>query len=399
VRSVAPALLAAAALLAGCGSSSSSRSTGTAAAAAGATTTTRVEVVQPQGGGGGRLDAPGIYKREAPGVVTVISILGAGSGGGLLGGGGGQAAQGTGFVISGDGEIATNAHVVTDGEGPSIRRADKVFVQFADRNQVEAKIVGYDPNADVALLKIVPDGLHLTPLPLGRSEGLTVGDPVAAIGSPFDQPQSLSVGVISATARSIDSLTGFAIVGAIQTDAAINHGNSGGPLLDASGKVIGINSQIRSTGGGGEGVGFAIPVDSVKRSLDQLRSDGKVRYAYLGISTTPVYPQLAQHYKLATDNGVWVQTVVGSGPAADAGLRGGTGAEQRFQSGTYKDGGDVIVGLAGQPVRRDDDLSLILARHRPGESIPMEIFRDGKRRTIDVKVGERPANTRPRPQP
>ena len=187
---------------------------------------------------------------------------------------------GSGFVLDGDGYIATNTHVVTNGQ--SLDRARQVFVDFADGNRVPARIVGTDPNADVALLKVDPQGLSLTPLELGEEQGLQVGDPVAAIGSPFGEEQSLSVGVISALDRNIASLTDFGIGDAIQTDAAINRGNSGGPLLDAHGRVIGINAQIRTETGEGAGVGFAIPVDTVKRALESLRDDGEAEYGYLG---------------------------------------------------------------------------------------------------------------------
>ena len=195
---------------------------------------------------------------------------------------GGEGGQGSGFVLDDEGYIATNAHVVTK-EDDNSARAERVFVQFPDGNRVPAEIVGHDPNADVALLKVEPSGLELTPLRLGRSAGLQVGEPVAAIGSPFGEEQSLSVGVVSALDRNIQSLTRFGIGDAIQTDAAINPGNSGGPLLDAHGRVIGINAQIKSQSGGGEGVGFAIPVDAVRRSLAELREDGRVEYGYLGV--------------------------------------------------------------------------------------------------------------------
>ena len=235
------------------------------------TTTTRVEVLENGGdtsAGRTAFNPSGIYQRESPGVVTIISTGLQSSGGG--GGGGAQSGLGSGFVISGDGEIATNAHVVTSGEGASIRKADQVFVHFKDDNQVPARIIGFDPFADVALLKVDPAGLTLRPLPLGSAGDLTVGSPVAAIGSPFGEDQSLSVGVISALDRSIESLTGFATVGAIQTDAAINHGNSGGPLLDARGRVLGINAQIQTTSGEGSGVGFAVSVDTVKKHTKNL---------------------------------------------------------------------------------------------------------------------------------
>ena len=288
-------------------------------------------------------DPQRIYEREAPGVVTVFSVFG---GGGLLDRDPQQEASGSGFVLDGDGGIVTNAHVVTEGEGGSLRRASDVYVQFADGNQVEAQIVGVDANSDVALLRIDPAGLTLRPLPLGSSRALEVGAPVAAIGSPYGEPQSLSVGVISGLDRSIDSLTGFSIDGAIQTDAAINRGNSGGPLVDAHGRVLGINSQIRSTGGGGEGVGFAVPVDTVRRVLGTLRRDGEIHYAFLGVQTTAIYPQLAERFDLPVDEGAWVQGLTKDGPADDAGIRAGD-ERRRFQARTYEVGGDVVTRVDG----------------------------------------------------
>jgi S1-C subfamily serine protease len=217
--------------LAGCGGGDKATTT-SSTAASGDTTTTKVEVVRAVGSGD--FDPAEIYQRDAPSVVTIISVFG-GGGGGVLGGGDAQAGQGSGFVVSDKGEIVTNAHVVTDGEGANLKKARQVYVQFADGNRVGARIVGFDPNADVGLIKIAVGDLRPRALPLGDSARLAVGEPVAAIGSPFGEEQSLSVGVVSATDRSIDSLTGFQIGGAIQTDAAINRGNSGGPLLDGQG--------------------------------------------------------------------------------------------------------------------------------------------------------------------
>jgi S1-C subfamily serine protease len=347
---------------------------------------TRVEILkqaarseQTKGG----FDPANIYQRESPGVVTVIST---GLGGAAQSG---QAGLGSGFVISPDGEVATNAHVVTSGEGNRIRRAANVYVRFPDGNQVPAKVLGYDPFADVALLKVDPEGLTLRPLPLGSARRLIVGAPVAAIGSPFGEEQSLSVGVVSATNRSIDSLTGFQTSGAIQTDAAINHGNSGGPLLDARGDVLGINSQIRTESGDGSGVGFAVPVDTVKRSLAQLRRDGRVRYAYLGVASRALYPQLAAHFHLPIAKGVWVQEVTPGGPAADAGIRAGKDV-RRFQEERWNVGGDVIVGVDDKKVRKDDDLALALMPLAPGATVTLKLYRDGKRKDVRVKLGVRP---------
>jgi S1-C subfamily serine protease len=332
----------------------------------------------------GAFDPAAIYQRESPGVVTVISRgLGATQG---PGGGGGL---GSGFVISGKGEIATNAHVVTSGEGAAIRKAEQVFVRFQDDNQVAARIVGFDPFSDVALLRIDPGGLTLRPLPFAKTEDLVVGSPVAAIGSPFGEEQSLSVGVISALDRSIQSLTGFATVGAIQTDAAINHGNSGGPLLDASGNVLGINAQIQTSTGEGSGVGFAISADTVRRSLDQLRESGRARYAYLGIATSPVYPQLAEKFGLGADHGAWLQDVTPGGPADDAGLRGGSGAEE-FQGRQYGSGGDLIVAVGRRQIREETDVAKALVGLDPGTTVDLQVYRGDERRTVRVKLGERP---------
>jgi 2-alkenal reductase len=379
--------VAAAVLAAGCGSKDQTRTVSSQ------TTTTRVEVLEGAGDGQGRsgsFNPSSIYQRESPGVVTVIST-GLGEQGGV-GGGGDQQGLGSGFVISGKGEIATNAHVVTSGEGADIRKADQVFVRFKDDNQVPAEIVGFDPFSDVALLRVDPAGLTLRPLPLGSANDLSVGSPVAAIGSPFGEEQSLSVGVISALDRSIQSLTGFATVGAIQTDAAINHGNSGGPLLDGSGRVLGINAQIQTSTGDGSGVGFAVSVDTVKRSISQLRRDGKVHYSYLGVTTAPVFPQLAQHFKLGVDHGAWVQAVSPGGPSERAGLRAGDHRE-RFQDSAYAVGGDVIVSVGGHEVGEVDDVAKALVRLAPGTQVDLVAMRDGKRRTLRVKLGERPLDT------
>ncbi|MGH2970229.1 MAG: S1C family serine protease [Solirubrobacteraceae bacterium] len=355
------------------------------------TTTTRVEVVEGQGDGkGGRFDSQAIFKNEGQGVVTVISLFGSQGLGSILGEGGGGGGVGSGFVLNGEGEIATNAHVVTQGEGRGAQKAREVYVEFADGNRVEARIVGHDPNADVALLKVDPEGLTLRPLPLGSSAEVPVGSPVAAIGSPFGERQSLSVGVVSAVDRDIQSLNGdFAIPGAIQTDAAINPGNSGGPLVDGAGKVIGINQQIKTNSGGGEGVGFAVPVDVVKRSLGALRETGDARYAYLGVGSVPLYPQLVERFDLPVDKGAWVQDVQPGTPAADAGIRGGRG-EVRFQIQTYAQGGDIITEVEGTPIEDANDLSAAVVRFQPGQEVAVEVRRGGGTREITVKLGERP---------
>ena len=343
---------------------------------------TKVNVVEGIGRKGG-FDAEAIYRRLSPGVVTVIADQGKP---------GGKGGLGSGFVLDGQGDIATNAHVVRDD---TLQRASQVYVDFADGNRVPAKIVGDDLNSDVALLKIDPAGLTLTPLQLGRSSNLVVGAPVAAIGSPFGQDQSLSVGVISALNRDIDSLTQFKIGDAIQTDAAINHGNSGGPLLDARGRVIGINSQIESTGGGGEGVGFAVPADAVRRSIAQLRAKGHVDYAYLGVSTQDLYPQLAQRLGIPVGNGALVATVESGGPAADAGLHGGKDKITFEGQQGVPVGGDAVVAVDGKRIHGSADLTNIVARREPGQKITLTVYRGKGRRNVTVTLGKRPEKPAP----
>ncbi len=343
------------------------------------TTVQTTKVVQSQGTAAG-LDAEGIYAREAPGVVTVFTAGKDGESGGL----------GSGFVLNGRGEIATNAHVVTEGErDPKV--VDEVYVEFADGNRVSARIKGFDPDADVALIKVDPTGLDLHPLPLGDSDKVRVGASVAAIGSPFGERQSMSVGIVSATDRDVQSLTKFRIAGAIQTDAAINPGNSGGPLVDARGRVLGLNQQIESESGTSAGVGFAVPIDLAKRSIAQLREQGHVDYAYLGVSTVDVYPQLAEKFDLAVKKGAWVQTVTDDGPAQAAGLKAGSEAdEERFQAQSVIPGGDVIVRIAGRDVSEPTALAGVVARLSPGETVPVVVYRGGKKRTVQVKLAKRP---------
>jgi S1-C subfamily serine protease len=348
--------------------------------------TTRVEVIRSLGDGEG-FDPQQIYKQEAPGVVTVVSLFGSDT---LEDLDDASAGVGSGFVLNAEGEIATNAHVVTTGEVPDLRKARTVYVEFADGNQVEAEVRGYDPESDIALLKVDPQGLTLRPLPLGSSAEVEVGTPVAAIGSPFSERQSLSVGVVSAVDRSITGLTAFQIAGAIQTDAAINPGNSGGPLVDPGGKVIGINQQIKTNSGGGEGVGFAVPVDVAKRALEQLRADGIVEYAYLGVETVEIYPQLRERFDLPVGEGAWVQDVVDDGPAERAGLRGGGERETIFQVRPYRSGGDVITKIDGRPVDDPDDLSRAVALLDPGSTVTLEAWQDGERREVRIKLGDRP---------
>lgn len=376
-----PAVLAAA--LVGCGGDGESRTQTVTVESTPATSDTE----RPAGGRvravpAGDFDPALIYEREASGVVTIYTVSD-----GILGGDDGL---GSGFVLNQDGEIVTNAHVVTRGERESIDAVDTVFVEFSDGNRVEAEIQGFDPDADVALLEIDPRGLDLEPLPLGDSDAVQVGEPVAAIGSPFGERQSLSVGIVSAVERDAQSLSEFVIPGAIQTDAAINPGNSGGPLVNARGQVIGINQSIETQSGSSAGVGFAVPVNLAKRSIEQIRETGEVEYAYLGVSTTPVYPQLAERFDLPVEQGAWIQTVEAGEPADDAGLRPGRAPEVEFQAQELADGGDIIVQLGQFDIVEPNDLSEAVARLEPGQEVPVVIYRDGERRTVPLTLGRRP---------
>lgn len=361
--------------LGGCGSSNPEGNSASEPAAPSVQQPPQVIVATAEHG----FDAARVYREASPGVVTIRSIF-AGSGG---------AAEGSGFVLNASGRIVTNAHVITDESGGDRKPAEQVFVEFPDRNIVPAEIIGFDPFVDVALLEVDPDGFTLHPLQLGDDRNLVVGQPVAAIGSPFGEQQSLSVGIVSATDRSVESLTRFQIEGAIQTDASINPGNSGGPLLDAGARVIGINQQIQTSSGANDGVGFAVPVSSIKRSVAQLERDGEAEYAYIGVTTQSLYPQLAQKLKLDTDYGGLLAEVVPDGPADEAGLRGGDD-ELRFQAGNYSSGGDVILSVEGRRIVSPDDLAHVISVYEPGEEVTLDVLRDGERREVQVTLGERP---------
>jgi len=373
------ALLLCLALLAGCGSEEdrgSSSTTPPAANAATADPQTQTQVAIETASPG--FDASQVFEEAAPGVVTIRSVFGSAG-----------AAEGSGFVLNPEGEIVTNAHVVTDESSGDREPAEQVYVEFSDRNVVPAEIVGFDPFVDVALLRVEPNGFDLHPLELGDDQELHVGQPVAAIGSPFGEQQSLSVGVVSATDRSVRSLTQFEIAGAIQTDASINPGNSGGPLLDAGARVIGINQQIETNSGSNEGVGFAVPVSAIKRSIAQLRDDGEAEYAYIGVSSQALYPQLARKLGLDTTYGGLVSEVVAGGPAEEAGIEGGED-KLRFQAAQYRTGGDVILQVEGRDIVGPDDLAEVIAAHQPGDEVTLTVLRGDKREQIELTLDNRP---------
>jgi S1-C subfamily serine protease len=338
---------------------------------------------------GNGFDPRRIYRSRAPGVVTIFAIYGSG--------GTAQEAQGSGFVVSPKGYILTNSHVITNAgsSGGAASAADKLFVEFQDRDRVPADVVGWDIYDDVGLIKVDPADHRLNPVPLGDSARVVVGEPVAAIGSPFGNVDSLTVGVVSATQRSIPAITSqYSLVDAIQIDAPINHGNSGGPLFDARGRVIGINAQIRSNSGEAEGVGFAVPIDSARRSMAQLIASGRVSYAYVGIETEDLIPSIAERFGYAVRHGAVVTRVHERTPGAAAGLRAGTKEEQAFGS-DFTRGGDVIVAIAGRRVTSAADVVRVVTEQlSPGQSVPVTFIRDGKRRRVIVRLAERPMNPR-----
>jgi 2-alkenal reductase len=325
-----------------------------------------------------------IYEARSPGVVTIFAFFGderddaAG------------ASQGSGFVVSTEGLVLTNSHVVTTAGGAgAARSARTVYVQFDDGDRVPGKIVGFDPFTDVAVLRVDRAAHRLTALPLGDSSAVVVGEPVAAIGSPFGNESSLTVGVVSATKRSIASLTSiYNVVDAIQIDAPINRGNSGGPLFDARGRVIGINAQIRTETGQNEGVGFAIPINAAKRSLDQLVRTGTVKYAYVGVTTSDLTPTLARRFGYPVLRGAVVNVVRPRSPAARAGIREAV-REEEFNGLEFPVGGDVIVAIDGQTVRSADDVVRLVTELEPGEIAVFTVVRDGKRARVAVRLGER----------
>jgi S1-C subfamily serine protease len=293
-------------------------------------------------------------------------------------------ATGSGFVIDDEGRILTNAHVV-DG-------AERIDVLIGDAEEpVEAELVGADASSDVALLDVEADADSLTALPMGEPKSVQVGDPVVAIGNPFGLDRTVTSGIVSALQREIQAPNGFSISNVIQTDAAVNPGNSGGPLLDGQGRVIGINSQIATSGGGSEGVGFAVPIDTAEEVVDQLLEGGTVKRAYLGINGADVTPEIASTLDLPVEEGAMVGDALEGGPAAEAGLRDATG-EATIAGQTFPVGGDIIVAIDGEKVTEMQDVIRMVDAYEPGDEITLTVVRDGDTREIEVKLGNRPAN-------
>jgi len=323
-----------------------------------------------------------LYARVNPGVVNIDVAAGVGETASLFG-------SGSGFLIDTEGHIVTNHHVV--------RGADTIWVTFSDGSLREAKVLGTDPFSDLAVLKVEDLPPSAVPLELGDSDTLQVGQRVIAIGNPFGLQGTMTVGVISALGRVLPTVTtatggSFSNPEIIQTDAAINPGNSGGPLLDSAGRVVGVNTAIRTTTGGNMGVGFAVPVNTVKRIVPRLISEGTYRYPYLGITADNRFTlaQLARELDLPVTQGVLVSAVEPGGPADRAGIRGGT-RTVRVLGTTVQVGGDIIIAIDGHPIRDFNELIAYLVRETEvGQVVTVTIVRDGKQMDISVRLGERP---------
>jgi putative serine protease PepD len=331
------------------------------------TTTTVTQPVANTGDGASSsssgLNATALYAAAAPGVVDITSrgVTGASDSQNPFGGPSQQSttATGTGFVVDAKGHIVTAAHVV-DG-------ASSITVTFQDGTTRTAKLLGKDNATDVAVLSVDPSGLTLHPLGLGSSSGLEIGNAVAAIGDPFTYQRSLSTGVVSGLDRTISAPNGFTVAHAIQTDAALNPGNSGGPVLDASGKVVGIVDQIATNGSSdtSSGVGFAVPIDLVKGELSQLEAGNTVQHAYIGVSTSSATTNTA---------GALIQSVTSGGPADNAGIQSG----------------DVITALGSTKIRGTNDLVGAIATHKPGDKVSVTIRRGSQTKNITVTLGSQP---------
>lgn len=334
-----------------------------------------------------------VYRDVAPSVAHISSTVVTEADTGFFGLPGGEPEEsegtGSGFVIDDKGHIVTNAHVVNG--------ADKITVSFGtEATDVPAKLIGADSSSDIAVIKVDPDsralrGLDLKPVPFGDSSRLQVGDPVLAIGNPFGLDRTLTTGVVSALQREIPALNeGFEITDVIQTDAAVNPGNSGGPLLDAQGRVIGVNSQIQSRTGSFAGIAFAVPSGTVQDVADELIREGKVEYAWLGVAGRDVTPQVAEELDLPVDEGVLIGTVTPGSPADKAGLEGSREVRDLGSGETSIEGGDVMLRFGGEQLESMRELADLVADRDPGDKVEVEYVHDGKRRTATVTLGERP---------
>jgi S1-C subfamily serine protease len=334
-----------------------------------------------------------IYRAAAPGVVQVTStsVVRVDNGSdpfGLPLPGFGlpqqetQRALGSGFVIDKAGHIVTNYHVIAN--------AKSVEVSFSNHDSMKARVVGKDPGTDLALLKVDARSRALTPLALGDSDTVRVGDSVVAIGNPFGLDRSVTAGIVSALQREIQAPNSYAIDHVIQTDAAINHGNSGGPLLNANGRVIGVNAQIETGSAGGVGgnvgIGFAIPINTVRTVVAQLLKNGSVEHASLGITGVAITPEIANVFHFPVSHGVLVATVKAGSGAAKANLRAAT-TQAVVAGDTWPIGGDLIVSADGQTIGSLERLRDVIAAKKPGDTLQLEIYRGTKKMTVDARLG------------
>jgi S1-C subfamily serine protease len=336
---------------------------------------------------GGGLTNEQIYARDAPGVVQITATSTVQSQtdpfGFLPPTSQTEQALGSGFVLDKAGHIVTNEHVVAG--------ASKVLVSFSGQDQIRASVVGKDTSTDLAVLKIDAHARALTPLALGNSDSVRVGDPVVAIGNPFGYDRTLTSGIVSAVGREIAAPNSAPIENAIQTDAAINHGNSGGPLIDVQGQVIGVTSQI-STGNTGEqgniGIGFAIPINLVRGITAQIIKTGKVEHAFLGVGTQAVTPQLAKLFNLPVQHGLLVADVQKGSAADKAGIKEGT-SNVIVGGESYQLGGDIITAVDGKAVTTETQLSAAISTRKPGDRLPLTLVRSGKTEKVTVTLGSR----------
>jgi putative serine protease PepD len=330
-----------------------------------------------------------LYRDLSGGVVMVLADFSSGTD--LFGRPLGGQSLGTGFVVDEEGYILTNAHVVQNDSGQTAGSVTVVFNKGgSETERVKGELVGVDPSVDVAVIKVDPDDQSLKALPVGDSDDVVVGEPVVAIGNPLGYDFSITAGIVSATGRSLQAPNGMTIPNGIQTDAAINQGNSGGPLINGRGQVIGINEQIATRSGGNEGLGFAVPINSAMRSLEEIRETGQVQYAWLGVIGQTLSSDVAAMFDITTDGGALVEQVAPDSPAEEAALRGGSRSVS-VQGQDYTLGGDIIVAADGSEIRTFDDLIAFLAGKRPGDKVTLTIERDGRTQDVEVTLAARPS--------
>jgi S1-C subfamily serine protease len=334
-----------------------------------------------------------IYQRYARGVVEIISTFKSSPANNIFPFGQSQTQQalGSGFVVSSDGYILTNAHVVSEN-GQTVKTVEVVFKGTGTQTtQVTGTVVGADNTSDVALIKVDPSQVGaLDPIPLGNSSAVQPGEPVVAIGNPLGYDFSITSGIVSATDRNLQSPNGSVISNGIQTDAAINEGNSGGPLIDSTGHVIGINEQIASQSGGNQGLGFAVPINTAINVMNQLKKTGTVTYAWLGIEGQTLSPDVAKALNVTTTHGVLVAAVSPGSPAAKAGIKGGQ-HQRLLQGQLYITGGDIITAIDGKQLTSMDQLAAIIAAHKPGDLVKLNVVSGTTTKTVTVTLGTRPS--------